>query len=61
MLNTFNATLYISMLLQGCPLDSQHLNGASVEPYIINRLITNEDMYDLDSLIEKVFMQEEGS
>ena len=48
------------MLLQGCPLDSQHLNETHSQPYIINRLITNEDMYDLDSLIEKVFMQEEG-
>ena len=59
MINPFNATLYFSMIVNTMGLDSHYLNETPYEPHTLNITITNEDMYDLDDLIEKIFMQEE--
>jgi hypothetical protein len=35
-----------------------YLNNKAYQPYTLNKVITTQDMYNTNSLIEKIFIQE---
>lgn len=37
-----------------------YLNNKPCQPYTLNHVITNEEMYNPTELIEKIFIQENG-